>query len=57
LILTSFLASSRAQEVSISDPGLNATIRESLQKPVGALKYDDAGAASLPKRFYPLTVP
>jgi len=35
VMLTGFIASSRAQEVSIPDPGLNAAVRQSLQKPDG----------------------
>ena len=41
LFLTSFVASTLAQEVSIPDPGLNAAIREALQKPNGPLTEQD----------------
>jgi len=41
LALTSFVASTLAQEVSIPDPGLNAAIREALQKPSGPLTEQD----------------
>src|SRR5512144_235635 len=41
LILTGFAASTRAQEVSIPDPGLNAAIREALNKPVGPVTVQD----------------
>jgi formylglycine-generating enzyme required for sulfatase activity len=41
MILTGFTASVRAQEVSIPDPGLNAAIREALQKPDGPLTEQD----------------
>lgn len=34
-VLTGFVASTLAQSVSIPDPGLNAAIREALQKPNG----------------------
>src|SRR5207245_4043187 len=37
LILTGFMLSARAQEVSIPDPGLNAAVRAALQKPSGPL--------------------
>src|SRR6266487_6347328 len=41
LVLTSFIATAQAQEVSIPDPGLNAAIREALQKPSGPLTEQD----------------
>ncbi len=41
LILTGFMSSTFAQEVSIPDPGLNAAIREALQKPTGPLTEQD----------------
>ena len=41
LALTSFVATTLAQEVSIPDPGLNAAIREALQKPFGPLTEQD----------------
>src|SRR6266496_2369041 len=41
LILTGFVVSTRAQEVSIPDPGLNAAIRAALQKPSGPLTEQD----------------
>jgi len=41
VILTGFIPSSRAQEVSIPDPGLNAAIREALQKPNGPFTEQD----------------
>src|SRR5438445_10790821 len=41
LILTRFVASTLAQEVSIPDPGLNAAIRSALQKPSGPLTEQD----------------
>ena len=41
LILAGFMASARAQEVSIPDPGLNAAVREALQKPIGPLTESD----------------
>src|SRR5436309_10193583 len=41
LILTGFVPSALAQEVSIPDPGLNAAIREALQKPSGPLTEQD----------------
>lgn len=40
-ILIFFAASSTAQEVFIPDPGLNAAIREALQKPAGPLTEQD----------------
>jgi formylglycine-generating enzyme required for sulfatase activity len=39
--MTCFLLSAGAQEVSIPDPGLNAAIREALQKPNGPLTESD----------------
>ncbi len=41
LILTGFIVSTQAQEVSIPDPGLNAAIRAALQKPAGPLTEQD----------------
>ena len=41
LFFASFLTSALAQEVSIPDPGLNAAIREALQKPFGPLTEQD----------------
>ncbi len=41
LVRTSFTASLMAQEVSVPDPGLNAAIREALQKPNGPLTEQD----------------
>src|SRR5213592_3683459 len=41
LILTGFMVSARAQEVSIPDPGLNAAVRAALQKPFGPLTEQD----------------
>jgi len=41
LVLTSFTASLRAQEVSIPDSGLNAAIRQALNKPVEPLTEQD----------------
>ena len=41
LALTSFIASTPAQDVSIPDPGLNAAIRAALQKPTGPLTEPD----------------
>jgi len=41
LSLAGLLVSTLAQEVSIPDPGLNAAIREALQKPIGALTEQD----------------
>lgn len=35
LMWTCLVCSAPAQEVSISDPGLDSAIREALQKPVG----------------------
>ena len=41
LVVTTFLPSTLAQEVSIPDPGLNPAIREALQKPSGLLMVED----------------
>src|SRR5437870_5308027 len=41
LIHAGFIASIHAQEVSIPDPGLNAAIRDALQKPSGPLTEQD----------------
>src|SRR5439155_193590 len=41
LVLTSLMATAQAQEVSIPDPGLNAAIRDALQKPAGPLTVQD----------------
>src|SRR4051794_10202031 len=41
LILTSFVISTAAQDVSIPDAGLNAAIRAALQKPAGPLTQQD----------------
>lgn len=41
LALTHFVALTLAQEVSIPDPGLNAAMREALQKPTGPLTDQD----------------
>ena len=41
LILAGFVASTHAHEVSVPDPGLNAAIREALQKPIGPLTDQD----------------
>jgi formylglycine-generating enzyme required for sulfatase activity len=41
LLLASLLTSALAQEVSIPDPGLNAAIRQALQKPAGPLTEQD----------------
>jgi formylglycine-generating enzyme required for sulfatase activity len=41
LVLTSVMPSALAQEVTIPDPGLNAAIREALQKPSGPLTAQD----------------
>ena len=41
MILTGFTASVRAQEVSVPDPGLNAAIREAVQKPSEPLTEQD----------------
>src|SRR5438876_206742 len=37
LVLTGLMPAAQAQEVSIADPGLNAVIRDALQKPAGPL--------------------
>src|SRR5438094_4795095 len=41
LLLAGFMVSTRAQEVSVPDPGLNAAIRDALQKPSGPLTEQD----------------
>src|SRR5690349_5427440 len=41
LLLNGVLISAAAQEVSIPDPGLNAAIRQALQKPSGPLTEQD----------------
>jgi formylglycine-generating enzyme required for sulfatase activity len=41
LALTTLISSTLAQEVSIPDPGLNAAVREALQKPSGPLTQQD----------------
>src|SRR5882672_5671397 len=41
LVLTGFMVSAHAQEVSIPDPGLNAAVRAALQKPSGPLTEQD----------------
>jgi len=41
VIFASFMAPTLAQEVSIPDPGLNAAIRDALQKPSGSLTEQD----------------
>ena len=41
LVLTSLMATAQAQEISIPDSGLNAAIREALQKPAGPLTAQD----------------
>ena len=41
LALTSFVASTLAQDVSVPDPGLNSAIRAALQKPNGPLTQQD----------------
>jgi len=41
MALTNFVASTLAQEVSIPDPGLNAAVRNALQKPGGPLTEQD----------------
>src|SRR5262245_10290244 len=41
LILANFVISTLAQEVSVPDPGLNAAIRATLQKPDGPLTGQD----------------
>ena len=40
-IIACFVFSSGAQEISIPDPGLNAAIRDALQKPTGPLNEED----------------
>ena len=40
-VLSNLVVSTLAQEVSIPDPGLNAAIREALQKPIGPLTEQD----------------
>src|SRR5213594_157552 len=41
LVLASFVTATLAQEVQIPDPGLNAAIREALEKPAGPLTEQD----------------
>jgi formylglycine-generating enzyme required for sulfatase activity/Leucine-rich repeat (LRR) protein len=41
LVFVGITASTHAQEVLISDPGLNAAVREALDKPVGPLSQQD----------------
>jgi formylglycine-generating enzyme required for sulfatase activity len=41
LVVASFMSAALAQEVSIPDPGLNAAVREALQKPNGPLTEQD----------------
>jgi hypothetical protein len=41
LAVTTFATSTLAQDVSIPDPGLNAAVREALQKPGGPLTQQD----------------
>src|SRR5437667_11775559 len=41
LILSGFIASTRAQEVFVPDTGLNAAVRDALQKPSGPLTEQD----------------
>src|SRR5437899_8772848 len=41
LVLISLMATAQAQEVSIPDPGLDAAIRDALQKPAGPLTSQD----------------
>jgi formylglycine-generating enzyme required for sulfatase activity len=41
LVLTTIVTSAVAQEISIPDPGLNAAIRDALQKPAGPLTAQD----------------
>src|SRR6266403_6382443 len=41
LVLTSLITTTQAQQVSIPDSGLNAAIREALQKPAGPLTAQD----------------
>src|SRR5215468_5156791 len=40
-VLIGLVASAQAQEVNIPDPGLNAAIRDALQKPTGPLTVPD----------------
>jgi len=40
-LLISLMATAQAQEVSIPDLGLNAAIRDALQKPTGPLTEQD----------------
>ena len=48
LIFGRFIASTMAQDISIPDPGLDAAIRETLQKPVGPLTgLDMSGLTNL----------
>jgi len=44
LILAHFVALTRGQEVTISDPGLNAAILEALGKPAGPLATNNLGS-------------
>ena len=41
LVLANFTAAVLAQDISIPDPGLNAAIREALEKPNGPLTEQD----------------
>src|SRR5438128_11609712 len=41
LVLTSLMATAQTQEISIPDSGLNAAIRDALQKPAGPLTAQD----------------
>jgi formylglycine-generating enzyme required for sulfatase activity len=41
MILAGFMVSTYGQEVAIPDPGLNAAVRETLQKPAGPLTEQD----------------
>src|SRR5436190_1068525 len=41
LVLTNLIAAAQAQDISVPDPGLNAAIREALQKPAGPLTAQD----------------
>lgn len=41
MVLTSFIASGLAQELSIPDSGLDASVRQALEKPKGALSAQD----------------
>ena len=53
LFLANFAPSARAQEVPIPDPGLNAAIREALQKPqTDTWRFD---AAILPWQSFRFT--